>query len=189
MPRLADVTSAITDQMLPPKTPAEEVRRAGRVPYDNPTPQNSVMLFIDHQIGLMAGIRDFSSLAEYRSYVVGLARTAKALKMPVLISSSNAQWQDGDTLPERDPSTDAPESSTATMTRPSARPSTTWSARPGGGTPSSPASRSAPVARSRPFRCSRMGTRCSQWSIRAARGIATKRRRRCRAWRALAPSS
>lgn len=30
------------------------------------------MLFIDHQFGLMAGARDFSSLAEYRSNVVGL---------------------------------------------------------------------------------------------------------------------
>jgi hypothetical protein len=27
-------------------------------------------------------------------------RTLKALKMPVLITSSNAQWQNGDTLPE-----------------------------------------------------------------------------------------
>jgi len=58
------------------------------------------MLFIDHQIGLMAGIRDFSSLAEYRSNIVGLARAAKTLKIPVLISSSNAQWQNGDTLPD-----------------------------------------------------------------------------------------
>jgi nicotinamidase-related amidase len=98
--RPADVTSPIKDQMLPPKTSAEEARRSGRVPYDKPTPQNAVMLFIDHQIGLMAGIRDFSSLAEYKSNVVGLARVAKALKMPVLISSSNAQWQNGDTLPD-----------------------------------------------------------------------------------------
>ncbi|APZ20712.1 isochorismatase family protein [Burkholderia pseudomallei] len=70
------------------------------MPYDKPTPENAIVLFIDHQIGLMAGVRDFSSLAEYRSNVVGLARAAKALKMPVLISSSNAQWQNGDTLPE-----------------------------------------------------------------------------------------
>jgi len=49
---------------------------------------------------LMAGVRDFASLAEYKSNVIGLARTAKALKMPVLLSSSNAQWQNGDTLPE-----------------------------------------------------------------------------------------
>lgn len=98
--RPADIVSSIKDQMLPPKTSAEEARRNGRVPYDKPTPQNAVMLFIDHQIGLMAGIRDFTSLAEYKSNVVGLARTAKALKIPVLVTSSNAQWQNGDTLPE-----------------------------------------------------------------------------------------
>lgn len=58
--------------------------------YDKPTPENAIMLFIDHQIGLMAGVR---SLAEYKNNVVGLARIAKALKIRVLISSSNAQWQ------------------------------------------------------------------------------------------------
>ena len=85
---------------MPLKTSVDEARRNGRVPYDKPTAQNAIMLFIDHQVGLMAGIRDFASLAEYKSNVVGLARTAKALKMPVLLSSSNAQWQNGDTLPE-----------------------------------------------------------------------------------------
>ena len=58
------------------------------------------MILIDHQIGLMAGVRDFSSLAEYKSNVVGFASVAKALKIPVLINSSNAKWQNGDTLPE-----------------------------------------------------------------------------------------
>ena len=58
------------------------------------------MLLINHQIGLMAGVRDFTSIAEYKSNVVGVARVAKALKMPVLTTSSNAQWQNGDTLPE-----------------------------------------------------------------------------------------
>lgn len=42
----------------------------GHFAYDKPTSQNTIMLFIDHQIGLMAGIRDFSSLAEYRSNIV-----------------------------------------------------------------------------------------------------------------------
>jgi nicotinamidase-related amidase len=98
--RPADIVSPIKDQMLPLKAPADEVRRHGRIPYDKPTPQNAIMLFIDHQIGLMAGIRDFASLAEYKSNIVGLARVAKALQMPVLISSSNAHWQNGDTLPE-----------------------------------------------------------------------------------------
>ena len=98
--RPADVVSSITNEPLPPKISADEARRAGRNPYDKPTADNAVMLFIDHQIGLMAGVRDFTSLSEYRSNVVGLARVAKTMKMPVLLSSSNAQWQNGDTLPE-----------------------------------------------------------------------------------------
>jgi nicotinamidase-related amidase len=95
-----EVISPITNTILPPKTSDADARTQGRIPYDKPTPENTLMLFIDHQIGLMAGVRDFSSLAEYRSNIVGLARVAKSLKIPVLISSSNAQWQNGDTLPE-----------------------------------------------------------------------------------------
>jgi nicotinamidase-related amidase len=98
--RPADIVSPITDHIQPPKTSLEEARTLGRMGYDRPTPANAIMLFIDHQIGLMSSVRDFSSLAEYKSNVVGLARAAKALKMPVLISSSNAQWQNGDTLTE-----------------------------------------------------------------------------------------
>lgn len=95
-----EVISPTTSKILPPKTSAADALSLGRIPYDKPTPENTIMLFIDHQIGLMAGVRDFNSLAEYRSNIVGLARAAKALKIPVLISSSNAQWQNGDTLPE-----------------------------------------------------------------------------------------
>lgn len=98
--RPADIVSGLKDTAMPPSTRADDATRAGRKVYDKPTPQNSIMLFIDHQIGLMAGVRDFPSLAEYRSNIVGLARTAKALKIPVMLSSSNAQWQNGDTLPE-----------------------------------------------------------------------------------------
>lgn len=98
--RPADIISPTTDQMLPPKTSADDARRASRFVYDKPTPANTVVLLVDHQIGLLAGMRDFSSLAELRSNIVGLARTAKALSIPTLITSSNAQWQNGDTLPE-----------------------------------------------------------------------------------------
>lgn len=98
--RPADIVSPTTNKALPPKTSADEAQRAGRFVYDKPTADNAIMLLVDHQIGLMAGIRDFASLAEYKSNVVGLARIAKALGLPVLITSSNAQWQNGDTLPE-----------------------------------------------------------------------------------------
>lgn len=98
--RPADIVSPITDIALPDKVSFTNARSAGRVGHDKPTSENSIVLLIDHQIGLMAGVRDFTSIAEYKSNVVGLARVAKALKMPVLITSSNAQWQNGDTLPE-----------------------------------------------------------------------------------------
>ena len=35
-----------------------------------------------------------------RAALVGLGRVAKALALPTLLTSSNAQWQNGDTLPE-----------------------------------------------------------------------------------------
>jgi len=98
--RPADITSPTTDQVLATKVSPAEARAAGRVGYDKPTPENSVMLFVDHQIGLMVGVRDFPTLATYKANVVGLAQMAKALEIPVLVSSSNAQWQNGDTLPE-----------------------------------------------------------------------------------------
>ena len=95
-----EVVSPITNKILPPKTSDDDARSQGWIPYDKPTPENTLMLFIDHQIDLMAGIRDVNSLAEYRSNIVDLARVAKALKIPALTSSSNAQWQNGDTLPK-----------------------------------------------------------------------------------------
>jgi len=98
--RPADIVSPIADSALPNRTLTEDARKAGRFGHDKPTPDNSIVLLIDHQIGLMASTRDFGSAAEYKSNVVGLARVAVALKIPTLISSSNAQWQNGDTLPE-----------------------------------------------------------------------------------------
>jgi nicotinamidase-related amidase len=98
--RPADIISPITNLVLPNKTSADDAYKSNRFGYDKPTPDNSIVLLIDHQIGLMSGVRDFSALAEYKSNVIGLARVAKALKLPTLITSSNAQWQNGDTLPE-----------------------------------------------------------------------------------------
>lgn len=98
--RPADIISPITDKSLPNKVSPEAARQAGRAAYEKPTPQNSIMLFIDHQVGLMASTRDFTQGAGYKTNVVSLAQMAKALGIPVLVSSSNAQWQNGDTLPE-----------------------------------------------------------------------------------------
>jgi nicotinamidase-related amidase len=96
----SEITSPITDKILPTLLSQEEAKAKGHFVYDKPTIQNTVMLFIDHQIGLMAGVRDFQNLSTYKNNVLGLAKVAIAAKIPVLLSSSNAQWQNGDTLPE-----------------------------------------------------------------------------------------
>lgn len=98
--RPADIVSPIADQTLPTKVSPADARKAGRSAYEKPTPQNSIMLFVDHQIGLMASVRDFQQASGYKSNVVSLAKMAKALDIPVLLTTSNAQWQNGDILPE-----------------------------------------------------------------------------------------
>jgi nicotinamidase-related amidase len=98
--RPADIISPITDKVAALEVSAADAKAAGRFAYNKPTPENSIMLFIDHQIGLMAGVRDFTSLAEYKNNVTGLAKMAKAMNIPVMLTTSNAQWQNGDILPE-----------------------------------------------------------------------------------------
>ena len=53
--RPADVVSPITDGMLPYRTSLAEARATGRHGYDKPTPANSVVLLVDHQIGADLG--------------------------------------------------------------------------------------------------------------------------------------
>ena len=98
--RHADIVSPTTSAVLPMRVSHEEARRTGRRGYDKPTPQNSIMLLVDHQMGLMLGMRDTQSLGQLVGNTVGLARTAKALGIPTLLTTSNAQWQNEDTLPE-----------------------------------------------------------------------------------------
>jgi hypothetical protein len=56
--RVPDVVSPIEDKPLPNRVPADDARAAGRFGYDKPTVGNSIVLLIDHQIGLMASTRD-----------------------------------------------------------------------------------------------------------------------------------
>jgi hypothetical protein len=47
-------------------------------PRDALTPENSALLLIDHQVGLMQLVRDMMP-EEFKNNVVGLAKTAKKL--------------------------------------------------------------------------------------------------------------
>jgi len=75
-------------------------KKTGGYVYDRPTPENSIILMIDHQVGLFASLRDPQGLSQVKGNAIALAKTAKAFKIPVMITTSNAQWQNGDLIPE-----------------------------------------------------------------------------------------
>jgi hypothetical protein len=46
-------------------------------PYEPLTSENAALVLVDHQVGLMSGVRDYS-IAELKHNVFGLAKAAKA---------------------------------------------------------------------------------------------------------------
>src|SRR6266481_7583040 len=66
--------------------------------YERLTPETAVLLLIDHQSGLVSGIRDLAP-DEVRHNVVAFARAARVLGVPVVLTST-APMMWGPTLPE-----------------------------------------------------------------------------------------
>ncbi|MDX2176490.1 MAG: isochorismatase family protein [Candidatus Sumerlaeia bacterium] len=72
----------------------------GRNPYtEKLTADNSAMLLIDHQTGTMLGVQDIR-LDQFRSNVLALARTAKAHRLPTVLTASYAEGPNGPLMPE-----------------------------------------------------------------------------------------
>ncbi|PRQ08778.1 isochorismatase family protein [Enhygromyxa salina] len=68
----------------------------------NPEPltqDNAALVLVDHQVGLITGIRDYS-VAELKHNVIGLARAAKALGLPIVATTTSADTLWGPALPE-----------------------------------------------------------------------------------------
>lgn len=63
------------------------------------TPENCVFAFIDHQTGLM-NLVDNADTVTFKNYVVGLAKTAKLHKVPVVITTSAEDGPNGPFIPE-----------------------------------------------------------------------------------------
>jgi nicotinamidase-related amidase len=60
--------------------------------YHNPealNTENAALVLVDHQVGLMTGIRDYS-IAELKHNVVGLAKAARALGIPIVTTTTSA---------------------------------------------------------------------------------------------------
>src|ERR1700724_4281477 len=68
-------------------------------PYEPLTSENAALVLVDHQVGLMSGVRDYS-IAELKHNVIGLAKAAKALKLPIVVTTTARDSVWGPTFPE-----------------------------------------------------------------------------------------
>jgi hypothetical protein len=68
-------------------------------PYEPLTSENAALILVDHQIGLMTGVRDYST-GELKHNVVSLAKAAKALKLPIVVTTTARDSMWGPTFPE-----------------------------------------------------------------------------------------
>ena len=68
-------------------------------PYAPLTSDNAALVLVDHQVGLMTGVRDYST-GELKHNVVALARAAKALKLPIIVTTTGRDSMWGPTFPE-----------------------------------------------------------------------------------------
>ena len=68
-------------------------------PYDPLTSENAALVLVDHQVGLMTGVRDYST-GELKHNVVALAKAAKALKLPIVVTTTARDTMWGPTFPE-----------------------------------------------------------------------------------------
>jgi nicotinamidase-related amidase len=79
--------------------PKENAMSNPAQPYEPLTSENSALVLVDHQVGLMTGVRDYA-IAELKHNVVGLAKAAKVLKLPIVVTTTARDSMWGPTFPE-----------------------------------------------------------------------------------------
>jgi nicotinamidase-related amidase len=67
--------------------------------YEPLTADNAAVVLVDHQVGLMTGVRDYS-IGELKHNVVALAKAAKALMLPIVVVTTARDSMWGPTIPE-----------------------------------------------------------------------------------------
>ena len=67
--------------------------------YEPLTSDNAALILVDHQVGLLTGVRDYS-IAELKHNVVALAKAAKALGLPIVVTTTARDSMWGPTFPE-----------------------------------------------------------------------------------------
>jgi nicotinamidase-related amidase len=84
-----------------PKThpTAKGATMTGTSGYTPLTSENAAVLLVDHQVGLMTGVRDID-VAELKHNVVAMTRAAQVLGVPVIATTSDSRGLWGPTIPE-----------------------------------------------------------------------------------------
>src|SRR6476646_4339871 len=67
--------------------------------YEPLTSDNAALVLVDHQVGLMTGVRDIST-GELKHNVVGLATAARLLNLPIIVTTTARDSMWGPTFPE-----------------------------------------------------------------------------------------
>src|SRR5437899_5119145 len=67
--------------------------------YEPLTSDKAALVLVDHQVGLMTGVRDYST-GELKHNVVALATAAKALQLPIIVTTTARDSLWGPTFPE-----------------------------------------------------------------------------------------
>ena len=67
--------------------------------YEPLTSENAALVLVDHQVGLMTGVRDIST-GELKHNVVALAKAAKELRLPIIVTTTARDSMWGPTFPE-----------------------------------------------------------------------------------------
>ncbi len=68
-------------------------------PYEPLTSQNAALILVDHQVGLMTGVRDIAT-GELKHNVIGLAKAAKLQSLPIVVTTTVRDSMWGPTFPE-----------------------------------------------------------------------------------------
>ena len=72
---------------------------ARTTPYVPLTSDNAALVLVDHQVGLLSGVRDIT-VAELKSNVVSLAKAMRVLKVPIVVTTTARDSLWGPTFPE-----------------------------------------------------------------------------------------
>ncbi|AUC95527.1 isochorismatase [Bradyrhizobium sp. SK17] len=67
--------------------------------YSPLTSDNAALVLVDHQVGLLTGVRDYS-IGELKHNVVALAKAAQVLKLPLVVTTTARDSLWGPTIPE-----------------------------------------------------------------------------------------